>query len=104
MIRVSLHAYDRAKQRMGLNKKAIERLASIAYYKGIKLEEVRGSFLRYIQEHFKYQKNHNVIIFANMVFLYDREFLVTVVHLPAKYQKCVKQLLTKHKKASILEQ
>jgi len=95
MITVSLHAYQRAKQRMGLSKHAIDRLAGIAYYKGIRMTEAKGSFLKFLREHFTLKPHHTVIVFANMVFLYDDNLLVTVVHLPAKYYKYVRTLTSK---------
>lgn len=47
-IYVSQHAYDRAKERLGFNKKAIENAARKALEKGIRHSETTGQICRYI--------------------------------------------------------
>ena len=45
---VSKHAYDRAKERLGLNKKSADRMAMKAYEQGIDGNSLKGSIQRYI--------------------------------------------------------
>ena len=52
MIRIDVtrHAYDRMKERLGLNKKAAVRIAEMAYESGIRHGETNGRLYRYISK------------------------------------------------------
>ncbi len=42
------HAYDRIKERMGLNKKAADRMSVTAYYKGARHKDLTGKLKEYV--------------------------------------------------------
>ena len=48
-LRISKHAYDRMKERLGMNKKAAQRIAQKALSNGIGREETSGCLQRYIE-------------------------------------------------------
>jgi len=48
-LRISKHAYDRMKERLGMNKKAAQRIAQRALLSGIGSEETSGCLQRYIE-------------------------------------------------------
>ncbi len=50
MVRIDItkHAYDRMKERLGLSKKAANRMAEVAYAEGIRHGETNGRLYRYI--------------------------------------------------------
>ncbi len=48
-LRISKHAYDRMKERLGMNRKAAQRIAQRALLSGIGSEETSGCLQRYIE-------------------------------------------------------
>lgn len=48
MVRVSKHASRRLKERCGLNKKSVQRMADIAFTNGMKQEDATGQLNRWM--------------------------------------------------------
>lgn len=108
-IEITDHAYDRIKERMGLNKKAANRIVPVAYRDGIQHSETTGTLYRYIGSLTRsYMKKgacfkiygENVFCFVNQK---DREsgekigILLTVWIIPKDYRKQVLGLQRKKK-------
>ena len=91
VILVSDHAYDRAKERLSLNKKAFLRLAESAFIKGVRHSDTKGSLNKHITKMwFKYRSANNVRIYGENIFLFKDNSLVTVYQLPNNLRKHVK--------------
>lgn len=97
--RISKHAYDRMKERLGINKKAARRLAYRAFENGIECSKASGKLRRYLlsredaYEHY----DSKVIIYGDAVYCFARNHhgdnigvessLVTVLLLPNDLKK-----------------
>ena len=85
------HAKDRLKERMGLNKKSINRVCILALERGYKHSDFTGSFGKYLDKLYLSHKNaNNMRIYNNEVFIFNNETLVTVIDIPQKYNKYIK--------------
>lgn len=87
------HAYTRFKERVGINKKAANRLTEKAYCNGIGLEETSGRLSQYVLGKTKaHERNNNCIkIYGEMVYCFLLEpngiFLLTVLNVPSDLKK-----------------
>lgn len=73
IIKVSDHAFNRIKERSGINKKAAQRLAERAYHNGIKHNEVTGSLHKFISGICKKSKTSgtDIRIYGDKAFLFS---------------------------------
>ncbi len=88
---VSKHAYERMRERLGINKKAAQRMAVRAYEAGIGYSDTSGRLQKYIEKNsIAYMRQGTrIIIYGDAVYCfvcgstskYDKT-LVTVLHLP----------------------
>lgn len=94
MLIVTDHGEERIRKRCGVKRKAAERLAKIAFEKGITLEETTGelrSFLR-AQQRYNGQAN-NIRVYGDKVYIFCNEYLVTVLNIPKEYQNKINALM-----------
>ena len=97
---VSRHGSDRMRQRIGFNKRAVERTAKIAYLKGITNKNISGSFRRYLDEVAAKEGNIQIRIHGNYVYLFGLNgVLVTVLEVPRQFRQVVKNLRRRRKNA-----
>lgn len=86
-MRITEHAENRAKERIGLNKSAIERTAAKALEKGKKHGDYSGRFKRYLDGLFLSHKNaNNMRVYGGHVYLFHDEILVTVFIIPNAFK------------------
>lgn len=83
----TIHSGKRCKERLGLSKKQVNKMAEKALMFGINHDDAIGSLKRYIGWLYE---SHNRI--ANNILLYNREIyifkdkrLITIFHLPHQY-------------------
>ena len=82
------HGVKRAKERVGLPKRALERNAEKAFTEGLKHSDLTGSIKRYVDAlYFKKEKAGNIRIYCGRVYIFCGNNLVTVFYLPPKYRK-----------------
>lgn len=82
-IKVSTHAEQRMRERLGLNKKSIERIAQKAFDNGIHHDQTKGNLKKYVTHVWEHNKNaNNIRIYGDKVFVFCDNLLVTVFHLP----------------------
>lgn len=90
-VRITDHAYDRMKERLGWNHKAGERMAQKAFEQGVTHGETRGSLHRYLDGIFLSYRNANCMrIYGEAIFLFADNVLITVYALPTRYRKLMK--------------
>ena len=81
-IRVSSHASERIKGRMGIKRSAAHRIAMIAWDKGLTHKECTGPLEDLVTAMFsKSQTANNIRVYAQKVFLFANETLITVIPL-----------------------
>lgn len=95
MIAITKHAYKRAKERLGWNKKALERMAPVVLADGIRIGQTSGPFRRYLDSHI--HKGHAVTlrIYGRFIFLFTDDCMLTILDLPHKYENQVDSLQAK---------
>jgi hypothetical protein len=90
---ISLHGFERGKERLSLTKRAVKRLAQRALDLGISHREATGPLKRYLDGLFlAHMKGNNIRIYAETVFIFECNFLITVYQLPNEYKKLARKL------------
>lgn len=82
------HAFIRGKERLGLNKKALQRTADKALDSGAPRTEYTGGFRRYLDKlwHGHDQKG-DLIVFGHHIYVFQGVVMVTVLEVPREYVK-----------------
>lgn len=95
-IKVSKHAEQRMRERCGLNKKSIERIAQKAYNNGIKHESTKGRLNKWITGvYFKNTKANNIRLYGDMLYIFCDNVLVTVFQIPHSIAKNLSDYIMK---------
>lgn len=82
-VKVSHHAEQRMRERLGLNKKSIERIAQRALDKGISHNQTKGNLKKWVTGTWAKNKNaNNIKIYGDKCFIFHDELLITVIQLP----------------------
>lgn len=85
------HAYERGKQRLGLPKRALDRLAPKALQHGTSARDYVGRMRRYLDSVYHYnERANNVRVYGEHVFVFDNDTLITVFPVPNDLRKAVK--------------
>lgn len=92
MVRVSKHASQRLKERCGLKKKSVHRMADIAFMKGMKEEDTSGQLNRFMVKLYCTNMDaNNIRIYGNYIYIFCGETLVTVLHVPHRLKNHVNE-------------
>jgi hypothetical protein len=87
------HAYQRAKERLSISKKSLDRLALTAYEKGIKQSDTAGQLKKYLDKlWFEHKTANNIRIYGEIIYLFCRNRLVTLFQIPPEFKKVLKHL------------
>jgi nuclear transport factor 2 (NTF2) superfamily protein len=88
-LQVSRHGERRARQRVGLPKKSVERNAQRALTEGIGYREASGALRRYISWLYElYDGNgNNIRIYGDKVWIFHDAILITVLNVPSEHRK-----------------
>jgi nuclear transport factor 2 (NTF2) superfamily protein len=91
-LQVSRHGERRARQRVGLPKRAVERNAQRALTEGIGYREASGALRRYIGWLYEsYDGNgNNIRIYGDKVWIFHDAILITVLNVPGEHRKAAK--------------
>lgn len=85
---ITEHAYHRAKERLGFDKHAIEKIADKAFSEGIKHGKAKGRLRKYIDSiFFQYRTANNIRVYGENIFLFNGNTLITVYQLPQNLKK-----------------
>lgn len=85
------HAYQRAKERLSISKKSVDRLADSAFENGIRHSDIKGQFKRYIDKlYFQYKTANNIRIYGEIIFLFANNTLITLYQVPQEFRKTLK--------------
>ena len=82
MIKVSTHAYERARERLGLNADALKRLCALAYCYGTHFEDTKGALFRFLERRKAEHPDNDIRVYGENLFIFKGERLVTVYRLP----------------------
>lgn len=85
------HAYERAKERLGWKKQALNKMAKLAFDKGVKHKETKGTLNKYIYKLWVSHKFcNNIKIYGEDIFFFSNNTLITVYRLDNKLIKHLK--------------
>jgi predicted HAD superfamily Cof-like phosphohydrolase len=92
-VQVSHHAEQRIKDRIGVSKKIADKVAERALEKGITHSETTGRLRRLIDAlYLKDRRANNIRIYAEKIYLFADNTLITVINLPNKYKKILEKV------------
>lgn len=88
MVAVTKHGAQRVRERLGLPKKTVERLAARALEEGAPHNAFAGGIKRYLDKVFLDHHNAtNMRVLNGYLFLFNDQTLITCWALPPKYRK-----------------
>ena len=98
-LQVSKHGAKRARQRVGIPKKAVDRMARTALERGIGHEEATGKLRDYIGWLYeKYDGNgNNIRVYGDKVYVFHDAILITVLNVPGEHRKAAKWQMEKRR-------
>lgn len=98
--RITRHASQRIRERVGLPKQAINKNADRALENGLTHKDVSGSVSRYADKlYLQYRTANNIRFYGNQVYLFRNNILITVIPLPQKYRKVIESIKRKGEKS-----
>jgi hypothetical protein len=87
VIEITAHGHRRIKQRCG---KSMDRLAQIAFERGLTHSETSGVLGRYIDSLYLYNGTaNNIRLYGDKIYVFCNDILVTVLDTPRKYRNIV---------------
>ena len=85
------HAYRRGKERLGLSKKSIEKMALISFTTGRTADKLPKQLRQYLVKlQMRHDKNAIIRIYGNHIFVFVNNILLTIFLLPNDYKKYLK--------------
>lgn len=89
-IEVSMHAEKRMIERLGINKRAVQRLAEKAYKDGIRHKDAVGRLKKWMTYRFSQNRNaNNMRVYGEFLYVFCGNILVTVYIVPNELRKLV---------------
>ena len=89
MIEITTHAFERARERLGLKKNSFEKFVLKAVQHGIHNHECKGLLKKYIDELID-EDNKSIVIYGEAMLFFSDNILVTTYLLPSEYKKYLK--------------
>jgi hypothetical protein len=87
-IKITEHAYTRAKERLSLSRKAIDRLAKKAFIDGRKHSDTTGQLNKYLTKIYLQDRiANNIRLYGEYIYLFRSLTLITVYQLPEWFRK-----------------
>lgn len=91
---VSMHAAERLKERCGLNKKSMQRMAQKAFNKGIRHSQTRGRLNKWVTGlYFNNRNANNIRLYGDKAYIFCEEILVTVIQIPTDLMRDFKKMV-----------
>lgn len=93
---ISRHAAKRLKERCGLNKKSMQRMAQKALDEGIRHGQTKGRLNEWVTGlYFKNRAANNIRLYGDKAYIFSNEILVTVIQIPAELMRDFKKMVKK---------
>lgn len=91
---ISRHAKQRIKERVGVGKGTVEKIAARALEKGIPHNKTKGRLNKWITEQYFYNETaNNIRIYGEKTYIFRFELLITVIPLPRDLAKDLKKMI-----------
>ena len=89
-LRITKHAYGRAKERFRWKKSSLERMAKEALDRGVSYKTISGGLHRFLTKLYKSEENcNNILVYGEVVFFFKGTTLITLYHLPNRFKKYI---------------
>lgn len=92
-MQITVHAYTRARERLSISKKSLDRLAEKALNFGVKETETKAKLKKYLEEQFAPYPDSHARIYGEVLFIFcgkDCDRLVTLYQLPHELKKYIR--------------
>lgn len=98
MLKITQHAYNRAKERCGLKRKSLDRIIDKAYKNGLARHELKGNLHKWVTAQYYHDDNKKqMIIYGEYLFIFSSCVLITIYSIPVNLRKTVKAIMEKRK-------
>ena len=98
MVYITKHAEKRLKERIGLNKKALQRAADTAFEKGIRHNETIGNLNKWVTAKFFQNTNaNNIRLYNDKAWIFTDDRLITIIQVPASLKKGLEDAIARRK-------
>lgn len=95
-MQVTKHAKERMKERCGLNEKSVDRMAKIAYKKGLKHRDLTGNLKKWVDgQYLKNRTANQIRLYGDKAYIFQNEKLITVIQIPHNLVKEVVRISKK---------
>lgn len=93
MAKLTYHAEERSKERLGLSKSSAARNAQTAFRDGLRHGELTGNLLKYADGQFlKHGTANNIRVYGDYFYIFSAEVLITVIPVPVQMRKIAAKL------------
>ena len=93
-----MHAKERIRERCGIKLKSTERLARIAYEKGLTHADTAGFLNGYLTSLYFFNGTaNNIRLDGDKIYIFCNDVLVTVYDTPKRFQNTVNKLMRKRR-------
>ena len=90
MLKVSGHAYKRARERIHWNRNALNKMSVLAYTNGLRRYELKGRLKHFINELVEdTEKKPQIRIYGEVLYIFRHQTLVTLYQIPSDLRKCL---------------
>lgn len=80
---VTKHAKQRMKQRCGINEKSTDRMAKIAFEKGLKHSDLTGNLKKWVDSlYFRKCTANQIRLYGDKAYIFHNTKLITVIQIP----------------------
>lgn len=86
-VHITLHAYDRAKERLGWKKRTLDRMITTVVEKGLQHSEMKGNLHKWASEQFRAHKATDLRVYGEFCFFFKGSNLITVFDIPTNLKK-----------------
>ena len=95
-MQVTKHAKERMKERCGIKEKSADRMAKIAYEKGLKHRDLTGNLKKWVDSlYFKNRAANQIRLYGDKAYIFQNEKLITVIQIPHNLVKEVVRISKK---------
>ncbi|MEM1327366.1 MAG: hypothetical protein AAGI23_15490 [Bacteroidota bacterium] len=87
-LKITKHAYKRAKERLGWSRKALDRMLSIIHEYGFTRHEAKGELKKYmLKQRRKYKSKAYARVYGEVIYFFRDRSLITLYRLDNEYIK-----------------
>ena len=97
-MQVSNHAKERLKERCGIQKKIVYKVAEKALSHGITHSQTKGRLNKWVTSlYFKNKNANNIRLYGDKAFIFNDDVLITVLQIPQDLMKNLKNMIKEKK-------